>query len=712
MFSKSGSSIHKESIPLNTVSEEHFFECVKQEKEDDLRNYFRDPNYKVWLLKEENDYTALHRAVFNNSEKIVSLIIEELKKRIGFESRVALSNFINEKTNEGITALHYAAYKGNITIAKLLIQNGAVVEMVTNRGKNVMHLAAEGNQPSIMYYFIAYQAQDIISIDDYGSTPLHWACYAGAEEAVLFLLSLKANIDAKDKEGITPLNLAVQSKREKIVKLLLQRGADKSIDNNRHETPLDVAVKKNYFEMINLLKDRDYNPMCTLETPIEYVKPDNIYKNSIFFIFLVPEVVLLLGVLPYLDTSEIIVNTVFFVFAFLSYIFLLAKEPGEMKNEELLRDANGENPLKTLIDKNQELKVYCPICYVRKTGKGKHCFICNKCIEGFDHHCFWINRCIGRKNVCAYFTFLFLSFIYAFTSIYVSVMCMNNDVYIPPDRWYWDELAIGRDNKGWKVLCVGFVLIVAVFFSFPLFFLIMIQVLTWLNVIKKKETIEEVDKKNKKEVKEVKEKKGAKEDLEISLIEQNVEDEEEEGEHLNINRVNDSGAVISENLISEKEVNEFEINTNKVNKSNLDNIQEEEKGKEDNEEDKVVPVNEEVQEDKKDDDNIFEPKPEENNNEEVVNENQENNEENKEEEHKEEEHNEEENKEEENKEEEHNEEENKEEENKEEDQNDEENKVEQNEEENNNEENANEENQDNNIDEEKPQEEEEGNHDE
>ena len=690
MFSKSGSSFHKESIPLNTVSEEHFFECVREEKEEDLRNYFRDPSYKVWLLKEENDYTALHRAVFNNSEKIVSLIIEELKKRIGFESKMALSNFINEKTNEGITALHYAAYKGNITIAKLLIENGAVVEMVTNRGKNVMHLAAEGNQPSIMYYFIAYQAQDIISIDDYGSTPLHWACYAGAEEAVLFLLSLKANIDAKDKEGITPLNLAVQSKREKIVKLLLQRGADKTIDNNRHETPLDVAVKKNYFEMINLLKDKDYNPLCTLETPIEYVKPDNIYKKFIFFIFIVPEIVLLFGVLPYLDTSEIIVNTVFFVFAFLSYIFLLAKEPGEMKNEELLRDANGENPLKTLIDKNQELKMYCPFCYVRKTGKGKHCFICNKCIEGFDHHCFWINKCIGRKNVCAYFTFLSLSFIYVFTSIYVSVMCINNDVYIPPDRWIWDDIAIARDNMGLKVLCVGFVLIVAVFLSFPLFFLIMIQVLTWLKVIRKKETIEEVDKKN-KEKKEIKKEK-AKEDLEISLIEQDVEDEEEDAGHLNINRVNDSGAVNSENLITEKESNEFEINTNKG-KSNLDNIQEEEKGMEENEEDKVVPVNNEEKEDKKEeDDNIFEPKPQENNNEEVGNENEKENNEGQ--------NNEEENKEEQN------------EENKEEN-NEEENKEEPNEEEKNEEDNKEEQNEEEQKDEEEnPQQEEEGNHDE
>lgn len=39
MFTKSG-SIQRESVQLNTVSADHFFQCVKEEKEDDLRNYF------------------------------------------------------------------------------------------------------------------------------------------------------------------------------------------------------------------------------------------------------------------------------------------------------------------------------------------------------------------------------------------------------------------------------------------------------------------------------------------------------------------------------------------------------------------------------------------------------------------------------------------------------------------------------------------------
>ena len=82
-----------------------------------------------------------------------------------------------------------------------------------------MHMAAEGNQPSMMIYLITKEHQSSQSVDENGSTPLHWACYAGAEESVNFLLNLDANIDAQDKEKLTPLHLAVLGGREKIVVL-------------------------------------------------------------------------------------------------------------------------------------------------------------------------------------------------------------------------------------------------------------------------------------------------------------------------------------------------------------------------------------------------------------------------------------------------------------------------------------------------------------
>ena len=61
------------------------------------------------------------------------------------------------------------------------------------------------------------QQKEINSVDENGSTPLHWACYSGSYEAVNYLISLNVNINALDKEKFTPLHLAVSNNRETIV---------------------------------------------------------------------------------------------------------------------------------------------------------------------------------------------------------------------------------------------------------------------------------------------------------------------------------------------------------------------------------------------------------------------------------------------------------------------------------------------------------------
>ena len=244
MFSRTSNAEINIKTTNQNLKTEDFFEYIQQKNVDKIKEYFSNPEYKVWQLKDENGYTILHKSVFNDDIETTTLIINEVKKRVGMNSKDSLSKFINEKTNEGLTALHYAAYKGNIPLLQLLIKNGASVDAVTNLGKNVIHMAAEGNQPSMMIYLISKEHQSSQSVDENGSTPLHWACYAGAEEAVNFLLNLGANIDAQDKEKLTPLHLAVIGGREKIVLKLLQKNANKNLLNVRKELPIDLAKKK------------------------------------------------------------------------------------------------------------------------------------------------------------------------------------------------------------------------------------------------------------------------------------------------------------------------------------------------------------------------------------------------------------------------------------------------------------------------------------
>ena len=60
----------------------------------EVKRCFHDRNQKVWQLREENNSTALHRSVFMNSEPMTKLIIEELKKRLGFDDKGGLEKFI------------------------------------------------------------------------------------------------------------------------------------------------------------------------------------------------------------------------------------------------------------------------------------------------------------------------------------------------------------------------------------------------------------------------------------------------------------------------------------------------------------------------------------------------------------------------------------------------------------------------------------------
>jgi len=102
-------------------------------------------------------------------------------------------------------------------------------------GANVLHIAAQGDQPSPLYYFVKLKNMDINQVDNRGSTPLHWACYSRSEFALSYLLALKPKLEIQDQAGYTPLHLAIKSVRElrstRPVRALLLKGASRTSTN-------------------------------------------------------------------------------------------------------------------------------------------------------------------------------------------------------------------------------------------------------------------------------------------------------------------------------------------------------------------------------------------------------------------------------------------------------------------------------------------------
>ena len=195
---------NSDSDSLQKREERNFFELIENEREEEINDFLaKNRNCEIWNYRTEDDKsTVLHVSIINNNYSIIKSLIKYIKKY----NEKHLKDFINEKNNKGITALHYASNKGNVHIIKLLIKNGADEFSLSNRELNIFHFCAQGRKPnSLMYFYVTYkdhmEKRDLInlikSVDMGGSTPLHWAAYSNAEELLLYIL----NLDIFQNEG-------------------------------------------------------------------------------------------------------------------------------------------------------------------------------------------------------------------------------------------------------------------------------------------------------------------------------------------------------------------------------------------------------------------------------------------------------------------------------------------------------------------------------
>ena len=153
-----------------------------------------------------------------------------------------LIQWINVKTQEDqYTALHYASWKGNVHILKLLIQNGADKYSKNTYGLNCLHVAAQCDQAMALYYFYSLK-MNIYTRDKDKLTPLHWACASNAETAQLYLLAWydEARLNMQDKDGSTALHHTVKQADAlgsgRPMRALLKAGIDKKVKDVKGKT--------------------------------------------------------------------------------------------------------------------------------------------------------------------------------------------------------------------------------------------------------------------------------------------------------------------------------------------------------------------------------------------------------------------------------------------------------------------------------------------
>jgi ankyrin repeat protein len=141
---------NEEEIKLNktlsyTPEIENIFQMIYQEKIEELSKFILNEKNEVWDIKRSDDLTLLHSACIFDKKNIVETIVNDTKKRLNLLSSDTLpleektknekkfKDFINARTEkDSLTALHYASFRGNIKIIKLLIENKAEINAVSS----------------------------------------------------------------------------------------------------------------------------------------------------------------------------------------------------------------------------------------------------------------------------------------------------------------------------------------------------------------------------------------------------------------------------------------------------------------------------------------------------------------------------------------------------------------------------------------------------
>ncbi|WP_419950066.1 ankyrin repeat domain-containing protein [Candidatus Palauibacter sp.] len=145
-------------------------------------------------------------------------------------SLLAEGEDVNGALGDGMTALHWAAMKGRLDLAEVLIDAGADLEAGTRLGGHTpLHVASRAAQAPLVEALLAAGA-DAGAATTTGAAALHFAAATGSAGAIGALLRHGADPNVREPEwGQTPLMFAAAAGRAGAVRALIDAGADASL---------------------------------------------------------------------------------------------------------------------------------------------------------------------------------------------------------------------------------------------------------------------------------------------------------------------------------------------------------------------------------------------------------------------------------------------------------------------------------------------------
>ncbi|KAK6730167.1 hypothetical protein RB195_006932 [Necator americanus] len=249
-------------------------------------------------VAQEDGETCLHLAARNGNREIMRLLLNEnanlqlmsktgetplhvAAKSCNFEAAQMIVNhmaqslspdeirrYVNQRTNDGFTAVHYAAeissdqlhFPGeDAKLMNLLIDYGGQVDLQSlNSNETAMHMAARSGNQAVLLAMVNKIGAGTVQIvqnkqSKNGLSPLLEACSRGHTGVAQILLQHHARIDVFDDNGRTALHLAALNGHLQIVHLLLQHKAFVNSKSKTGEAPLHLAAQNGHVRVVNVL---------------------------------------------------------------------------------------------------------------------------------------------------------------------------------------------------------------------------------------------------------------------------------------------------------------------------------------------------------------------------------------------------------------------------------------------------------------------------
>jgi ankyrin repeat protein len=173
-----------------------------------LSCYFKKPDVTALLLKHVGEISLFEASAAGKFDVVAHLIYTHPEA-------------VNLYADDGFTPLGLACYFGQFEVARYLVLKGADVNLPSNNGFNVypLHSATAGNYTNIARMLVENGANVNVT-QKAGATPLHSAAQNGNLELLILLLENGGEFNIRMEGGKLPADLAREKGFDDIADIL------------------------------------------------------------------------------------------------------------------------------------------------------------------------------------------------------------------------------------------------------------------------------------------------------------------------------------------------------------------------------------------------------------------------------------------------------------------------------------------------------------